>query len=239
MRLGERSISQQADIAARPTPWPTPAMPLQNRVTPFGEIIVSPARGTLMGNRGQLHDDNQRLGKRRWATPSWVTCVLSFKNRPPRQLMQPNRYTELFFLDEATALAAGHRPCAECRHADYRRFVEAWRMSNRPDDAWQGASTMDRRLHAERVDRERRKVVFEATLAGLPSGVMVALGDRAFLKCGNDLLSWSPFGYGASNEPHPATLQVTVLTPRPIVEAIKAGYVPAVHATARDHAVHG
>lgn len=100
-------------------------MPLQNRVTPFGEIVASEARGTLMGNRGCLHDEHRNLGRRRWTTKSWVTCLLSFGGRR-RELMRPGYYTELFFLDEATALAAGHRPCAECRREAFRRFVDGW-----------------------------------------------------------------------------------------------------------------
>src|SRR5688500_15168681 len=96
-------------------------MPLQNRVTPFGEIEAAPARGLFMGNRGILHDANQQLGRARWRHKSWVTCLLSFKDRR-REVMAPRRYTELFFCDEAVALAAGHRPCAECRREDYERF---------------------------------------------------------------------------------------------------------------------
>lgn len=212
-------------------------MPLQDRVTPFGEIIVSPARGTLMGNRGRLHDENRQLSARRWTTQSWVTCLLSFGNRPPRQLMQPNSYTELFFLDEATALAAGHRPCAECRHADYKRFVEAWRASNQIDGDWRGVSSIDQCLHRERADRKRRKITFRAELSGLPGGVMVALGDSAFLKHGHELLPWSPFGYGTSTGRYPTNLEVTVLTPRPVADVIRAGYTPTMHSTAQDPAI--
>ena len=98
---------------------------MQNRVTPFGEIVTSEARGTLMGNRGCLHDQHRALSGRRWTTRAWVTCLLSFKGRR-RQLMRPGHYTELFFLDEATALSAGHRPCAECRREAFRRFVDGW-----------------------------------------------------------------------------------------------------------------
>ena len=112
-------------------------MPLRNRVTPFGEIEVHPARGTLMGNRGILHGDDRTLGARRWAHRAWIVCVLSFRGRR-RVVMTPGRYTELFFLDEAVALAAGHRACAECRNAAYRRYRELWREAH--DDPLAGAA---------------------------------------------------------------------------------------------------
>jgi hypothetical protein len=118
-------------------------MPLQNRATPFGVIVASEARGNLMGNRGCLHDDNRALSRRRWTTRAWVTCLLSFKGRR-RQLMRPGHYTELFFLDEATALAAGHRPCAECRREAFRRFVDGWAR---------GAGCAGERVRAADMDR--------------------------------------------------------------------------------------
>ena len=102
-------------------------MPLQNRVTPEGEIIATPHRGLMMGNRGGcFHLPDRTLGSRRWATRQWIACVLEFKGRHRQAMMQPNRYTELFFLDEATALAAGHRPCFECRRRDAERFAALW-----------------------------------------------------------------------------------------------------------------
>ena len=123
--------------------------PLQNRVTPFGEIAAVTARGTMMGNRGGcFHDDAQQLRRRRWASRRWICCVLSFKERH-REVMMPRRYTELFFLDEATAFAAGHRPCAECRRADYNAFQKAWQRAGLPSEA--KADAMDLVLHAERT----------------------------------------------------------------------------------------
>src|SRR5262245_39749503 len=142
-------------------------MPLQNRVTPEGEIIATPHRGLLMGNRGgAFHELHRTLGNRRWATKQWIACVLEFKGRH-REVMQPNRYTELFFLDEATALAAGHRPCFECRRADADRFAELWARTQ-GDVERARAPAMDDQLHAERVDRDRRKATFSARRADIP-----------------------------------------------------------------------
>ena len=158
-------------------------MPLQNRVTPFGEIVASEARGTLMGNRGCLHDDHRTLGRRRWTTRAWVTCLLSFKGRR-RQLMRPGHYTELFFLDEATALAAGHRPCAECRREAFRRFVDGWASGAGRAGERVRAADMDRAIQAERIERWRGKITFDAPLAGLPDGVMVDSGRRGVPQVG-------------------------------------------------------
>ena len=127
-------------------------MPLQNRATPFGAIVASEALGTLMGNRGCLHDDNRTLSGRRWTTRAWLSCVLSFKGRR-RQLMRPGYYAELFFLDEATALAAGHRPCAECRREAFRHFVGCWATGAGRAGERVRAADMDRALHAERIER--------------------------------------------------------------------------------------
>ena len=143
-----------------------PAMPLQNRVTPEGDIIATPARGTMMGNRGgAFHTPEQTLGPRRWRTKAWICCVLEFKGRH-RAVMQPNRYTELFFLDEATALAAGHRPCFECRRRDALRFAEAWRARAWVADAAQ--SSGDGRRAASRA-RSGKARGAEATAAARSS----------------------------------------------------------------------
>src|SRR5437762_9573109 len=137
-------------------------MPFRNRVTPFGDIIETPARGMLYGNRGVLHDEHRRV-VRAWQVRRWIACLLEFKDRRRADQMPPGRYTGLYFLDEATAFAAGHRPCAECRRDDYRRFQEAWSV------AGPGASTladdMDRVLHADRVDEDGSKRVYSADLA--------------------------------------------------------------------------
>src|SRR5688572_12995054 len=148
-------------------------MPLQNRVTPEGEIVATPHRGLMMGNRGGcFHLPSRTLGARRWATRQWIACVLEFKGRHRPTMMQPNRYTELFFLDEATALAAGHRPCFECRRRDAERFAELWAgVQGRTER--ERAPAMDDALHAERLDTARRKVTFRARRADIPSGAFV------------------------------------------------------------------
>ena len=216
-------------------------MALQNRVTPDGSIIADPARGLLMGNRGgQMHDAERRLTGRRWVSKQWIACSLAYKDRH-ETIMAPGRYTQLFFLDEATALAAGHRPCALCRRGDFLRFMGIWQrlrgLQMRP-----GVADVDAVLHAERVGGDRRKVMFAASLDGLPDGVMVALEHgslrggtahpSAHLHVGCRLLGWSPTGYGGpvAAPPH---LQVRVLTPASIVAVIAAGYAPMLHDSAR------
>jgi len=195
-------------------------MPLQNRVLPTGEIVAHPWRGALMGNRGCLHDAERRLGAARWRHANWVCCVTEFRSRH-RAPMPPGRYTALFFWDEASALAAGHRPCAECRNADYRRFKAAWAAAGLPADSSAG---IDRCLHAARVTRDRRQLTYEAAAADLPDGVYLSIADAPHLMWQNRLRRWSPGGY-ADAGPVPAG-PVTVLTPRPTVAAIRAGYRP-------------
>jgi hypothetical protein len=215
--------------------WDGPAS-LQNRVTPFGALISTPARGTLMGNRGRLHDEHRRVVRRVAAGyRAWVTCVLEFKGRR-RPVMRPGRYTELFFLDEATALAAGHRPCGECRRADHHRFKAAWLAGNaeRGLGAEAAIAALDRVLHADRLDEGGRQRTYRAALESLPDGVfLTAAGapDAALLLWGGALRAWSPAGYGPPGA-RPAAGPVTVLTPRSTVAAMRAGYVPLVHATA-------
>lgn len=203
-------------------------MPLRNRVTPFGEIIATEARGTLFGNRGVLHDPDGAL-RRDWQVRRWIACRLEFKGRH-RELLQPNRYTELFLLDEATALAAGHRPCAECRREDYVRFRDAWAHANPGQGS--SADAMDRLMHAERVPVGPGRPTFDRTFGNVPDGVMVAEGDRAMLVVEGGLRAWSPSGYGPATHVAAAT-RVRVLTPPSIVRVIEAGYQPALHPTAR------
>jgi len=202
-------------------------VPRRNRVTPFGDIIATEARGLLYGNRGVLHDDCGGL-VRGWQVRRWIACLLEFKGRR-RPLMRPGRFTELFFLDEATALAAGHRPCAECRRQDFLRFRTAW-MRLHPDGSPR-VDAIDRVLHAERVDSRGSKRLHEARLEDLPDGAMVAEGGRAWLVLGRELLSWSPFGYGGRTARGPAT--VSVLTPPSITGILRAGYEPLIHPSAR------
>lgn len=201
-------------------------MPLQNRVTPTGDIIVHPARGLFMGNRGILHDEARRLGTARWRHPHWIACLTAFKGRR-RVPMTPHRYTELFFLDEAVALAAGHRPCAECRRDDWRRFLAAWRDGN--GDGVRGAAELDRTLHEARLlPRRRVQRRHEADIATLPDGCFIAAGQGPCLVHGERLLPWSPGGYGSALR-RPANGAVAVLTPAPVVAALRAGYAPHLH----------
>jgi hypothetical protein len=191
-------------------------MPLQNRVDPFGRLHAMPARGDWMGNRGCLHNDRQQIVSERWTTKAWITCVLEFRGRQ-RQLMRPGRYTELFFLDEATALAAGHRPCAECRRADYNRFREAFAAGNGLA-APPRAGELDRILHAERTSPRP-----QAPAQTLPDGAMFAVDQRAWLKLGDSARLWGFDGYGPPESLPEA--RVTVLTPQSTVAALRAGYV--------------
>ncbi|KRS14568.1 hypothetical protein XM53_02315 [Roseovarius atlanticus] len=195
-------------------------MTLQNRVLPTGEIAATPERGTLMGNRGILHDDDRQLGKARWRHPHWVTCLLDFKGRR-RALMQPRNYTELFFLDEPTALAAGHRPCGECRRPDFKRFVTLFHAAN-------GTATLaeiDRLMHRDRVTRTRRQVRHTAALETLPDGAFILHDDAPHLVWGNRLLRYTPGGYTATLPR--STRLATVLTPASTVATLAAGYRPA------------
>lgn len=207
-------------------------MPLQNRVTPQGDIVATAARGTLMGNRGRLHDAHRRLVRRHLRSyRAWVTCVLAFKERR-RIPMTPGRYTELFFLDEATALAAGHRPCGECRRIDHRGFKAAWLEGNSRRGLGRDApiALVDRVLHEDRLAPDGAQRVFVAPLQALPDGVFIVGADLSdpHLVWRGALWLWSLTGYTWSSErpPHGA---VTVLTPRSTVNALRAGYAPMVH----------
>jgi hypothetical protein len=161
-------------------------VPLQNRVTPLGELIADPARGLVYGNRGCLHDDQGRI-RRRYQVKRWIACRLEFRGWHREPLMQPGRFTELFFLDEATALAAGHRPCALCRRADYDVLTEVWAEVH-PEQ--KDADAIDAQLHRERLGPRRM-----APLDGLPDGTFVLEGGEACLVLGRELLRWMPAGY--------------------------------------------
>ena len=206
-------------------------MPRRNRGTPFGEIIAVRDRGMRMGNRGVLHDGAGTI-RRAWQLRRWILCVLEFKGRK-RKVMSPGCYTELFFLDEATGLAAGHRPCAECQRQRFREFRAAWVAGNaaRTEKHSPSAVEIDDRLHGERVGADGAKVRFAADLDDLPDGVFVTLeGDdaTAHLVWRGELLAWSPGGY-RERRPRPAGVRVSVLTPASTVAVIRAGYVPGVH----------
>jgi hypothetical protein len=203
-------------------------MARQNRVTPFGEILATTERGTVMGNRGVLHEAGRIV--RAWQVRRWLLCRLEFKGRK-RAVMSPGRYTELFFLDEATGLAAGHRPCAECRRDGFTAFSRAWLAAGLSEGAKVTAAAIDERLHAERLaPRESRR----ARLEELPDGVFFTLqesGGDAYLVWDSSLLRWSPGGY-RERQPRPKGMRVWLLTPRSTVEAIRAGYTPEVHPSA-------
>jgi hypothetical protein len=210
-------------------------MPLQNRVTPEGDIIATPHRGLMMGNRGGcFHLPDRTLGSRRWATRQWIACVLEFKGRHRPAMMQPKRYTELFFLDEATALAAGHRPCFECRRRDAERFAALW-AEVRGWPAPARAPEMDLDLQAERVGARGQKITYRAQLAALPDGAFVrrpdGTGAQPCLVAGDGLLPWTPAGYRPPL-PRPKRRDVDVLTPRSVVAVLSAGYRPMLHSTA-------
>ena len=203
---------------------------MQNRVTPAGEIVSHPGRGMLMGNRGCIHNADRTLGVSRWRSKLWICCVLDFRGWR-RDVMPPGRWTALFFLDEATALSAGHRPCGYCREADHRWFGESWRVA-RGLTARPSAAQMDDWLHAERVEgRTRRKLTREAVLGDLPDGAMVSYAGGPALWAGGALLPWSFDGYGPPARPAHET-RVELLTPPAIVGALKAGYLPLIHPSA-------
>jgi hypothetical protein len=205
-------------------------MPLQNRVTPFGEIVAVPERGTLMGNRGILHDDAGHI-VRSYQVRRWIACRTAFRGRH-RQLLQPHSWTELFFLDEATAFAAGHRPCAECRHADYQRFKEAWAVGV---GAPNGADEMDAVLHADRLEgrvAHQRKRTYWEQLATLPEGAFIRLDGAAWLLRRGQLLEWSAGGYRTRRQLLPAASRVEVLTPHSLVAVLRTGYQLEVHPSA-------
>jgi hypothetical protein len=206
-------------------------MPLQNRVTPLGDLVAEPGRGLVYGNRGCLHDDGGRI-RRRYAGRRWIACRLRFRGWHREPLLQPGRFTELFFLDEATAFAAGHRPCALCRREDYDRFGEIWR-SLHPREV--GADAIDAGLHGERVEPQTRgHRLHEADLAGLPNGAFVLRAGAPLLVLGSELLRWSTAGY-VERLDRAAPSRTTLITPPSLVEVLRAGWeplVPLVHPSA-------
>jgi hypothetical protein len=199
-------------------------MPLQSRVSPFGELFATPARGALMGNRGgRLHDAQRKLSARRWVNRAWICCRLAFKDR--HRKVWGNSYTELFFLDEVTAFAAGHRPCFECRRKDAEQF--ALLFSGKKERA--SAAAMDKILQAERLDGKAKRI-HRAKLDTLPDGAMISLDGEVFAVRGHDLLKWTPAGY-SQPRPRPRGIEVDVLTPQSIVTVLRRGYVPLWHPT--------
>jgi hypothetical protein len=203
-------------------------VPLQNRVDPFGELFATPSRGLFLGNRGgRFHSDDQKLTSRRWASRQWICCVLDFKGR--QRDVWGRYYTELFFMDEVTALAAGHRPCFECRRKDAEAFAAAWqrafKLLRRPR-----ADEMDLVLHAERLNG-RTKRRHRRSIDGLPDGAFVVLEEGAWAVRADSLQFWTPEGYDTSKR-RPRGTMVDVLTPPAIMGALAAGYRPRWHPSA-------
>jgi hypothetical protein len=199
-------------------------MPLQNRVTPLGGLIAHPGRGLVYGNRGCLHDDH-RLIRRRYAGRRWIACRLRFRGWHRAPLMRPGGFTELFFLDEATAFAAGHRPCALCRREDYVAFQGRWRTLH-PGPA--GADAIDATLHGERVDpsfRDHR--LHRAPFDDLPDGAFVLLDGEPFLVRGSGLLRWTMDGYRDRRD-RPRRGRAVLITPPSLVEVLRSGWDPVV-----------
>ena len=204
-------------------------MPLQNRVTPRGEIIATPHRGLFTGNRGIIHDPaTKTLLKKRWSCPSWLICVTEFRGRR-RTVMGGRSWTELFFLDEATAFAAGHRPCFYCRRDDANRFRAAWEAGNRGRDML--APEIDAVLHRERFSSGKKLHPLPMRIEKLPDGTMAQDGDDSFLIVQGRALKWSPAGYTRA-EPTPD--EAMLLTPPSTVRAFAAGYRPVLHPSAVD-----
>lgn len=203
-------------------------MSLLNRVDPFGAIHAVPERGMFMGNRGGcFHRDDQTLKARHWSSQRWIICVLSFKDGR-RKLMQPGLYTELFFLDEATALAGGHRPCFECRRADAGAFREALVCLGRMPTK-ERISTLDEQVAGEiqkvLKGEQARETVDPATL---PDSAMYAVGQAAWLKHAGSARRWGFAGYGPAQPIHTSGQR---LTPRLTCEALGAGYRPVLHSS--------
>ena len=200
-------------------------MPLENRVSPFGELFVTSARGMLMGNRGgRLHDEHRKLVSRRWSSKQWICCQLDFNNR--HRKVWGDSYSELFFLDEVTAFAAGHRPCFECRRKDAENFASLFYGKKQRARA----QAVDGVLHLERLDSKAKRTHRRA-IDDLPDGAMIALGADAYAVQGRRLLRWTPSGY-AETIPRPRATQVDVLTPPSILAVLARGYAPFWHQSA-------
>ena len=202
-------------------------MPLQNRVTPSGDIIVTPHRGMFTGNRGIIHDPATKTLTRRWASQAWLTCVCEFRGWR-RKVMGGRSWTELFFLDEATALAAGHRPCFFCRRDDANRFRRSWETGNRVSNF--RATDIDAVLHGERLDgRGKRRHELPMPPQQLPDGAMLQEGAQIYLIVQGHALLWTPGGYRDADHLFEGAL---LLTPPSTLQALAAGYVPVLHPSA-------
>ena len=207
-------------------------MPYRNRVDPWGQLHAVPARGTMLGNRGILHNSAQEIVAS-WRTKAWITCRLEWKGwwRP---IMRPGSWTELFFLDEATAFAAGHRPCAACRRERFDEFKAAWLAANptATRSVTPRITEIDTILHRERVRKGGVKVTYEDEFHHVPDGAMIELNTVAYVLWNRQLLQWSFDGYTRSEIPRRSSQRVCVLTPPSIVRMFRGGFRPDVHASA-------
>ncbi len=200
---------------------------LQNRVDPLGNLIRTPARGAWMGNRGLLHNDKQTI-VRPFKLLAWITCQLEWKGWH-RPIMAPGQYTELFFFDEATAFAAGHRPCFECRREDATRFKTAWIAGN-PAYGFHAKTPIgqiDAIMHEERMDKQMQKRIHEVPTDQLSDGTFVIIDNNPWLVKGRHLHLWTPFGY-EQERAMPSAATIAVLTPPSIINAFRAGYRPQI-----------
>ena len=210
-------------------------MPLQNRVTPSGDIIADPHRGLFTGNRGIIHDPaTKTLLKKRWASPAWIVCVCEFRGWR-RKVMGTRSWTELFFLDEATAFAAGHRPCFFCRREEANRFRAAWEEGNGVADVL--ARDIDAVLHRERLDKGKKRLhPLSMPQEKLPDGAMVQAGGESFLIVQGRALRWSMAGYGEAGQ---GMKDAMLLTPPSTLRALSAGYRPGAASECGDVASSG
>jgi hypothetical protein len=211
-------------------------MSLQNRVNPFSKIIANSERGTYIGNRGIIHNNQKEIIKNH-AVKYWITCLLEYKGMH-REVMTPNRWTELFFLDEATAFAAGHRPCGFCRHSHFKIFKTLWLQANGAQHSLLKNATIDAIdvvIHAERLDKNNAQKTFTATLHTLPDGVFIKLPENknAYLWYNQKLYVWSFNGYKKMNKNNKYKM-VDVLTPMSYVEVFRLGYKPQIHFSIKD-----
>lgn len=210
-------------------------MPLQNRVSPFSTLTATPERGKWMGNRGVIHNADKEI-VRNHAVKYWITCELKYKNFQ-RKVMTPNRWTELFFLDEATAFAAGHRPCGFCRNSDFKRFKSLWLSANRERYGLEKDVTIDiidTLIHQERLNENGSQKTFKANLTTLPDGTFITLNDssKAYLCFQQNLYEWSFRGYMKVLE-FAQNQEVEVLTPLSYVEIFRVGYLPEIHVSVK------
>lgn len=203
----------------------------RNRVNPIGEIISTPARGNWLGNRGVIHNHDKEI-IRLFKHKAWIICQLSFKGRK-RSIMTPDRWTELFFLDEATAFSAGHRPCFECRREDASRFKSSWIKGNPEFELTfkTRIGAIDEILQKDRMGTNGTKITYVETISMLPDGTFVLIDNEPHLVYKESLFRWTPFGYEAPLSRKNLS-DVIVLTPRSVVNAFASGYLPTVHHSA-------